>query len=375
MDESDRLRECDEVDLDLLREHGFLPNNEELKSKGNDEEVELPDPPKLKQEFTGALLPNGMKHGKGNLVYENRLFRFVGSFEHGKKHGMGKFDVLGISVYEGELQKGEITGRGKKTWVSGAVFEGEFVNGEMNGEGTLSLPSGERYEGSFSDNQQCGTGTLTFANGDVFLGEFRNNKRNGKGTIEFANGDLMQGTFENDMIHGHGKFVSNTGDSFIGYFENGKRHGRGQFAKAKSTLVYDGDWSNEEPVQKPSRICFLQNQLAEEISEDLQDSEIISAKVGSTWSELLSIAILTRQNEVADAESGRILHLLAEPDLKEPILIVRTEKGFGNFNNETLDTEKFTPGSMSSLILKDMTPKLAEDELLPSAKAQLKISK
>ncbi len=68
---------------------------------------------------------NGLRHGKGEYIYSNQFFRYVGQWKEGKKQGKGKLLMKDGTTYEGDFQQGEIVGRGKKTWADGREYTGK----------------------------------------------------------------------------------------------------------------------------------------------------------------------------------------------------------------------------------------------------------
>ena len=69
--------------------------------------------------------------GYGTLCMANGD-RYVGTFEHGKKHGKGVYIWANGDRYEGDFRDGEITGVGVLYVDCGAYYlYGVFENGEL----------------------------------------------------------------------------------------------------------------------------------------------------------------------------------------------------------------------------------------------------
>ncbi len=168
----------------------------------------------------------GQRHGRGKRVWasgntfegewkndamqEGRYFNafhqstFIGTFEHGKKHGMGretwrssngkmfldpclrwKHPADGICKYSGDYKDGYCHGNGIFQAPHGRQYDGQWCHGKPNGLGTITLlrdfeygdPSRlhigkygslyrpAKYEGCFKDGKKHGIGRLIFADG------------------------------------------------------------------------------------------------------------------------------------------------------------------------------------------------------------------
>ncbi|GBG32715.1 Phosphatidylinositol 4-phosphate 5-kinase 1 [Hondaea fermentalgiana] len=391
MTAGEETRVLDEVDQELLQEVERLRAQDEERKKQTDAVAEIDqslllsgsegldadddngqrgDPAEQgesalepgQEYYTGGLLPNGVRHGKGTLVYGNRFFRYTGEWAHGVKNGHGTlfFGDSGADFYEGQFLDGEITGRGIRQWADGSSYNGEWVWGERCGEGVLLSADGTKYEGAFRANQRHGSGTLTKPNGDVYLGDFRHNRKHGRGTLECVNGDSYDGEFQDGLFHGQGEAAWANGDTYVGSWAFGKREGLGTFVDGVSLLRYEGSWVDDMPAKVPARIhhdlpepeeCAPEADAdgqgeceAHEAADDQEGGEggdddddddegeaseeqtsmpiPLQGARGQPWSELLCIGIVTAKPKTVTSrnleralvaeESGRVLELIVD---------------------------------------------------------------
>jgi hypothetical protein len=103
----------------------------------------------LKEVFFDGKTVNGLKEGRGRVVYDN---------------GMN---------YEGELKQGRRIGEGKITLNGIDIFEGQFVNDMIDGQGYL------KFLRFFTNSSQCPK-VLQDAS---YFGRFTNNNFDGMGTL------------------------------------------------------------------------------------------------------------------------------------------------------------------------------------------------
>lgn len=114
-----------------------------------------------------ASAPNGA----GTVVYPNGVM-YTGAFVNGKFHGFGVMEVVatgGASSgfrYEGEFKNGVRNGRGTLLFLStGVKYEGEFYLNKRHGKGTETSSLGYSYTGEWRENRLCGKGYLLFPDG------------------------------------------------------------------------------------------------------------------------------------------------------------------------------------------------------------------
>mmetsp|Transcript_4936 Transcript_4936/g.10248 ORF Transcript_4936/g.10248 Transcript_4936/m.10248 type:complete len:458 (-) Transcript_4936:86-1459(-) len=440
------VQELDEVDLELLEEVARLrlEDKERIAAQaeaarrereqhllidddnaGLDDSVLQPG----QEYYTGELLPNGVRHGKGTLVFANHFFRYTGDWENGIMQGQGTlfFGSSGTNFYEGQFLEGEITGSGIRHYPDGSSYNGEWVLGEKCGEGVMLEADGSKYEGMFQANRRHGTGTLTLPNGDVYLGEFFNNLQHGSGTFECTNGDTYDGEFAAGKFHGKGEAAWANGDTYTGEWARGMRHGKGIFTDGVSLIRYSGDWKDDSPLKIPARIYSKLPEpedppqgedIADEESEEPPSDEeaaepepiVVTAFAGQPWNELLCIGILTAKPAIITGfnvskalvheESGRMLAILmdietpAEGDLNsdekgegdkgEPPQTIRTlahiriEEGKGLIDpadHVPIEDSVFIPGATIAVRIEDVTNGLRPSERLKTVKLNVVLPK
>eukprot|EP00003_Mantamonas_plastica_P020520 TRINITY_DN330_c0_g1_i3.p2 TRINITY_DN330_c0_g1~~TRINITY_DN330_c0_g1_i3.p2 ORF type:complete len:103 (+),score=13.70 TRINITY_DN330_c0_g1_i3:21-329(+) len=81
---------------------------------------------------------NGKRHGRGKMVYKNKVAEFDGDWSEGQRHGVGVLRRQEF-VYRGEWKYGKMHGTGTKTWKNGDSYHGDWREGEKDGEGTSTF--------------------------------------------------------------------------------------------------------------------------------------------------------------------------------------------------------------------------------------------
>ena len=84
------------------------------------------------------------------------VWRSQGDFQHGKRHGYGKYFYADGGVYEGEWVNGKMHGRGVYTFPNGNKYDGEWLDDVKDGYGVLQYVNGERYEGYWKEDRTRG---------------------------------------------------------------------------------------------------------------------------------------------------------------------------------------------------------------------------
>lgn len=168
--------------------------------------------------YTGEVNEATMKpHGQGEFF--NPLgegdrplseFTYIGSFEKGLMHGVGKLvhsdksDVKGL-IYEGDFKKGVLDGYGEIT-MPDIKFIGEFKGGHPV-KGSIAYSNGNHYEGELNKVfGPHGKGVLTYSSKSIYRGHFVDGKMHGHGVYMFANGHSYDGDFKDGYMHGCGKY-------------------------------------------------------------------------------------------------------------------------------------------------------------------------
>ena len=69
--------------------------------------------------------------------------------------------------------------------------------------------------------------------------------RQGKGIEYYKNNTILyEGDFSNDEKEGYGKYIWETGEYYIGQFLKGEKHGKGTEYRKDGTIKYEGEFVN-----------------------------------------------------------------------------------------------------------------------------------
>jgi len=327
---------------------------------------------KSSPKYTGALLPNGLRHGQGTLQYTNTFFKYSGQWLKGEKQGSGQLLLGDGGSVEGHFESGEIEGHGKRVWNDGSFYIGSFHLGEKHGEGTQQYCDGSKYQGSWEDNRMHGNGELVFSNGDSYIGEFVNHKRHGTGILQCANGDSFDGFWDHDVQTGYGVSAWSNGDIYEGEWENGKRHGLGRFVDGVTGIQYSGKWADDSPEIIPQKIVL--NNCFEDTCIDIE------ALPGQNLNEIFKhIAIVGQRKEtvidennsentysIVTEENGRSLIVEIMGEENRIITCLNTNEGIGYFNPEVVLPEEYVVGLSLTFKISDAELSL-EEQLVPVA--------
>lgn len=166
---------------------------------------------------------DGVPHGKGEE--RTREGTYIGEFEHGLRHGEGRWELSNGDVYDGEFKFGVRWGRGVLLFANGDIYDGEFEEdlyhsdlswlyydsgdhylgafrrGKFHGEGQLEFTDGSYYHGGFEDGRFCGYGIYRFEDGSLYVGQFKDGMAHGRGTLTWADGRQYTGEFREDQVY------------------------------------------------------------------------------------------------------------------------------------------------------------------------------
>ena len=149
------------------------------------------------------------------------------------------------AVYEGSWQNGKKHGIGRMNYENGDVYSGQWKNAMRHGKGQLDLANRDRYIGYFrNDMMQGKKGTYLVANGSKYEGGFVKNQRCGKGTFTTVDYRVSCGQWKDDKLHGKGYCEYSNGDRYYRYFKESQRNGEGEMLFASSAL-YAGQWRED----------------------------------------------------------------------------------------------------------------------------------
>ncbi|EAS04950.1 IQ calmodulin-binding motif protein (macronuclear) [Tetrahymena thermophila SB210] len=135
------------------------------------------------------------QHGQG--VEEQQDFIYRGSFQNGLKHGKGKIIWKNDGTsYEGDFYEGLMEGTGRFIFQNGKIYNGQWFKSKMHGHGELIYPDGRKYTGSFVEGQKNGLGKMEYPDGKIYEGEWKNGKQHGQGQVTTPDGRIGQGYWE-----------------------------------------------------------------------------------------------------------------------------------------------------------------------------------
>jgi hypothetical protein len=179
----------------LICYEGIFKDNQLMDGKGKIIKIEETGEKTI---YEGDI-KNMKKEGMG--IEKNKDYTYVGSFSDDLKHGKGEINYNETDdKYEGEFLNGKITGNGKYQWGNKCTYEGEFLDGKMHGKGVYKWPEGDMYTGNYVNNLREGYGEYTRENGKKYKGEYKAGKPHGKGIISDKNGNTLEVEYENGKI-------------------------------------------------------------------------------------------------------------------------------------------------------------------------------
>lgn len=89
--------------------------------------------------YTGTII-NGIRTGKGKLVFPKDKGSYEGSFKDNLYDGVGRLVIEGEMSYEGNFEAGKKSGYGVQVSEDGSYrYSGEWVNGMKHGSGIILL--------------------------------------------------------------------------------------------------------------------------------------------------------------------------------------------------------------------------------------------
>uniref|UniRef100_A0A7S4PGV1 PH domain-containing protein n=1 Tax=Guillardia theta TaxID=55529 RepID=A0A7S4PGV1_GUITH len=246
-------------------------------------------------ENSGNLKQTPLEPSNSVISRNGREFRslsypsgqYVGEFQSGERHGMGRFEYHNGNVYIGSWNKDRKCGYGTLTWANNDQYRGDWKDNKMWGYGDFKYHNGNSYTGNFvADNKEgfgveiwiyqksctavydskppgkfiwnngdmyegywfqdemSGEGTIKYINGNMYVGEMKSNLKSGKGRMRWASGDEYEGEWKAGVMNGIGRFSYAEDGLYDGAWLNDKRHGRGTM-KYVNGDVYDGMWQND----------------------------------------------------------------------------------------------------------------------------------
>ncbi len=198
---------------------------------------------------------NGLQNGIGKLYMPDGSLKYRGLWIKGQfrgkilegevRHGIGKIEIPGRYIYEGEFRNYVPQGKGKITYTNGTIYQGDVKNGLPEGNGQLTLAGNLGiYIGGFRDGVAEGRGTLIYRDSTTYEGYFRKGMRHGSGVLVVKDLFTYRGNWRNDLPNGRGTLRYANGDVYQGEFVDGKRHGQGQYVFADGKMIA-ANWEND----------------------------------------------------------------------------------------------------------------------------------
>ena len=100
---------------------------------------------------------DGVKCGKGELVYQRSGYTIRGEFKDDMLDGEGTRTYSSGKTLTGTWSENMLA-RGKMVNTDGTAYDGDWVGGRPHGHGVKVISGGKRYEGMFSVGRPWGSG-------------------------------------------------------------------------------------------------------------------------------------------------------------------------------------------------------------------------
>ena len=140
---------------------------------------------------------------------ENKIIKYFGTVKNFKKDGKG-IEFSEDYNYDGDFADGVKEGKGKIIFINyGDSYEGEFHGDKINGKGYYEWQNKENYNGDFIDAKMHGKGIYRWPDGSQYEGEYINNIKEGQGIYKWKDGRVFRGNFEKGRPHGFGYLTIN----------------------------------------------------------------------------------------------------------------------------------------------------------------------
>mmetsp|Transcript_24771 Transcript_24771/g.37745 ORF Transcript_24771/g.37745 Transcript_24771/m.37745 type:complete len:329 (+) Transcript_24771:54-1040(+) len=194
-------------------------------------------------------------------VQKGRLFAYVhgyllhvdavGGFASGNiVNGKGFIVWASGNYYEGDIRNGKKHGVGRFTWASGQTYEGQLINGDFEGRGVFKYEDGGRYEGAVHKDKKHGHGHMVYGSGNEYDGSYVDGRKHGEGVFyNKKSGNRYEGQYFEDKKGGRGTFIWADGTRYVGEWVDDDMHGRGKKTRSDGTVIHDGMWNHDNPVQ------------------------------------------------------------------------------------------------------------------------------
>lgn len=171
----------------------------------------------LDDHYVGRCVRGDCKDGVGRL--EDGASSYEGAFKAWKPHGQGKLVQVNGKVFDGAFENGAPHGRTTIRFPDGGYYEGNVAKGVRHGQGYQEYPDGTKFRGTFSDEQPRGSGELTRPDGTVYTGMMPD----GAGRLRYPNGDVLEGNFRGGVAWGPCVLYRSGGGKAVGEWQAGEQ--------------------------------------------------------------------------------------------------------------------------------------------------------
>jgi hypothetical protein len=97
-----------------------------------------------------------------------------------------------------------------------------------------------------------GTGVRELKGVFRYAGKFRNGRAHGEGEFHYLAGDeSYAGEWASGAKHGRGIYRYADGRVYEGEWRHNQRAGRGVLKRADGTIIFEGPWEDDRPLQSP----------------------------------------------------------------------------------------------------------------------------
>jgi len=200
----------------------------------------------LNGEFKDGKFIHGTKTekiGRSKYIYTGD-FKTDGKSGIPYLYGLGKLEIIGFSVYEGEFMEDVANGHGIITYSDSAYYEGEFVDGYYSNGTFIDINNGYSLTSSNWKYFNALKGNLISHNeGWKYDGELKHEQPNGKGIMSYQNGDTLNGNWKDGSPLGLCEYQFSDNTIYIGNWKSGILNGQGEMIDPNG-VKYKANWKN-----------------------------------------------------------------------------------------------------------------------------------
>lgn len=209
--------------------------------------------------YTGSIdAALKLPHGQGTMVYVDGS-EYNGKWFRGDWSGFGNHICAKTQTsYQGNFLDNIRNGLFVVSFADGRVYDGIYQMGVM-GKGVMKLssPHNGAYWGYFDDDG-CphGRGKVTMHDGREYDGEWVHGVMEGHGRITYSEEQCTEAEMDNSersFDHGDDDNTNNRSKFYLGTFSRGKRCGPGILVAKDESILYDGLWYNDKPIEASCR--------------------------------------------------------------------------------------------------------------------------